>query len=258
MSLCGKILKVACPLPKIEDFERYLFVAAHPDDIEVGAGATVAKLAAAGKKICFLICTDGRFGFENLSDGTSIDELVEIRKKETIKGAGIMGVSDVRFLNLSDGGFYSQEELMQGIIKTIADFQPDIMLAPDPCVISECHIDHLNIGDAVRRTSYLAHHDAIMRNHGAYGAPVKAVAFFMTSHFNTYVKTDGYLDTQLSALFDAHVSQFPAGCKDGESIRKYIKIRSKFNGIRNLCRDAEGFRILGLTHMHCLPEAGDW
>lgn len=254
MSICSLILKKVCPLPKVEDFHRYLFVAAHPDDIEVGAGATVSKLADEGKEICFLICTDGRFGFENLKDGTSVEELVEIRKRETLKGAEIMGVKDVRFLGLSDGGFYTQEELIKGILDTVADFQPDIMLSPDPCVDSECHVDHLNIGDAVRRVSYFAHHDAIMKNHGACGAPVKAVAFFMTAKFNTFVNTTGYLDRQLNALFQAHVSQFPIGCDDEKSIRAYIKLRSKCNGMRNFCKDAEGFRILGLTHMHCLPE----
>ena len=65
MGFTKLILKFAAPLPQIEHYNRYLFIGPHPDDIEIGAGATAAKLAAAGKEVCFLICTDGRFGDGN-------------------------------------------------------------------------------------------------------------------------------------------------------------------------------------------------
>ena len=59
MSLTKLALRFAAPVPKVESFSRYLFVGPHPDDIEIGAGATAARLAAEGKQVCFLICTDG-------------------------------------------------------------------------------------------------------------------------------------------------------------------------------------------------------
>ena len=62
MSILKLVLKAAAPLPDIEKFDRYLFIGPHPDDIEIGAGATAAKLAARGKSVCFLICLDGRYG----------------------------------------------------------------------------------------------------------------------------------------------------------------------------------------------------
>lgn len=61
MGLTSLILKFAAPLPKIESYQRYLFLGPHPDDIKIGAGATAAKFASAGKDVCFLICTDGQF-----------------------------------------------------------------------------------------------------------------------------------------------------------------------------------------------------
>ena len=82
MSLTRVVLRSAAPLPQVESFERYLFIGPHPDDIEIGAGATAAKLAAAGKKVTFLICTDGRFGLENAPAGTTPDELAEMRQAE--------------------------------------------------------------------------------------------------------------------------------------------------------------------------------
>ena len=43
------------PFPRFEEAERVLFIAPHPDDIEVAAGATAAKLAAMGKNVRFLV-----------------------------------------------------------------------------------------------------------------------------------------------------------------------------------------------------------
>ena len=47
MSLTRLALKFAVPAVKLEAYRRYLFIGPHPDDIEIGAGATAAKLAAA-------------------------------------------------------------------------------------------------------------------------------------------------------------------------------------------------------------------
>ena len=46
MSISSAVIKLAAPLPKIEQFDSFLFIGPHPDDIEIGAGATAAKLAA--------------------------------------------------------------------------------------------------------------------------------------------------------------------------------------------------------------------
>lgn len=245
------ILSLAAPLPDIEGFERVLFIGPHPDDIEIGAGATAAKLAAAGKKLCFLVCLDGRYG----SDTIAPEELIGIRQREAVASAKMLGVHDVRFLGLSDGGFYSQDELEQAIARVIGDFEPELIFAPDPCVSSECHADHLNVAQAARKLAYFAPYGGIMAQHGAAPAPVKALAYYMTAKPSRYVKTSKeLLRLQLASIFDCHLSQFGSG--EGKSIAMYLKLRSKQFGLRRLCSHAEGFRVLSATHMHCLPEAG--
>lgn len=257
MGLTKFILRYAAPVPKMEDFKRYLFIGPHPDDIEIGAGATAAKLASLGKQICFLICTDGRFGDGNAPDGIKGDALVALRKEEAIKSAAMLGVTDVRFLNLCDSAFYEEKDLLHGIAKIIAEFQPDIVFAPDPCVTSECHRDHLNVGNATKQLACFAPYPGIMQGYGADSAPVKAIAYYMTAKPNRFVKTSGYLKKQLDAVFTCHLSQFPAGCADASSISLYLKLRAIDFGLRSLKGCAEGFRVLGTTQMHCLPEAGD-
>lgn len=257
MNLTKLVLKAAVPVPHVEDYQRYLFVGPHPDDIEIGAGATAGKLSAMGKEICFLVCMDGRFGDGSAPEGVRGEQLVALRKEESIRSAAVLGVTDVRFLGLCDGGFYEQKELVRKLAQVVGEFQPDVILAPDPDVTSECHADHRNVGNAARQVAYFAPYGGIMAEYGAKAAPVKALAYYMTAKPNCFVKTKGYLGLQEKAIFDCHLSQFPEGSAEGNSIKLYLKVRSVDFGLRSGKGCAEGYRVLGVTHMHCLPEAGN-
>lgn len=256
MSLTRTVLKIAAPVPKIGSFDRYLFIGPHPDDIEIGAGATAAVLAEQGKKITFLICTDGRYGLTNAPKGTTPEELIAIRRREAQASARSLGVDDVRFLDFCDGGFYETEELERAIAGVIGEIKPQLVFAPDPDVSSECHVDHRRVGESARSVVHFAPYGAIMARLGATEADVEALAFYMTARPNRFVNTKGRVGKQFRALFDHHVSQFPAGSADAKSIALYLKLRSVDYGLRAFCGQAEGFRVLGRTQMHCLPEAG--
>ena len=255
MSLTSLALRIAAPLPRPERFSRYLFIGPHPDDIEIGAGATAARLCAEGKAVSFLICLDGRFGLENAPAGTTPEALAALRRQESLDGAAVLGVRDVRFLELSDGGLYKQEALRRGIARVIGEVQPEIVFAPDPCVTSECHADHLNVGEAARRLAYFAPYAEIMAEYGAKGAPVQALAYYMTARPNRFVGTWASFAQQLRAI-RCHASQFPESSEALRSLELYLKLRGADFGIRSLRGRAEGFRVLGTTQMHCLPEAG--
>ena len=107
------------------------------------------------------------------------------------------------------------------------------------------------------RLACFAPYAGIMAGYGAEAAPVKALALYMTAKPNQYVKTSGYLERQLEAVFSCHKSQFPQGCDEAKAIRLYLKLRAADFGLRSLKGAAEGFRVLGATQMHCLPEAGN-
>ena len=254
MSLTKLALKIAAPVPKVETFTRYLFIGPHPDDIEIGCGATAARLAAEGKQVTFLIMTDGRYG-DGFSDGIKGDELVSLRKKESIASAERLGVKDVRFLDLCDGGFYDYEEMLRGIAKTAGECRPDLIFAPDPDTGRECHVDHLNTGRAAAHIAYMSPYPGIMAREGAASADVKGIAFYMTARPNRYVKVSGEMfRLQNEAVFGCHTSQFPTGSAEAKQLQMYLKLRSADFGLRNMCAHAEGFRVLGQTHMHCIPE----
>ena len=255
MSLTRLALRFAAPAPKVEAFERYLFIGPHPDDIEIGAGATAAKLVAAGKQVCFLICTDGRYGLENAPEGTAPETLAELRKAEAIASALALGVTDVRFLGFSDGGFYSFDDLVQAAARVVGDFRPQVILAPDPDTDAECHADHRNAGEAAKRLAFFAPYPEIMAQYGASFADVQALAFYMTARPNRFVSTRGLLPKQLRSIL-CHKTQFTPDASAYQSVALYLKLRSLDFGLRSLKGRAEGFRVLGKTQMHCLPEAG--
>lgn len=256
MSLTRAVLRFAAPEPSPESFRRCLFIGPHPDDIEIGAGATAAKLAAMGKDLCFLVCLDGRYGSGHAPEGVRGDALAALRKEEARRSAEMLGVRDLRFLDLCDGGFYDPRRLLEGIAGVVGDFQPEILFAPDPAVPSECHPDHLNVGRAASTLACFAPYGEIMQRYGSVPAPVKAIAYYMTAKPNRFVDIRTYLPLQLRAVFECHLSQFPRGSEEGAAIRSYLKLRALDFGLRSLRGQAEGFRVLGSTQMHCLPEAG--
>jgi hypothetical protein len=94
-----------------------------------------------------------------------------------------------------------------------------------------------------------------MEAYGAKRADVKAVAFFMTAKPNRYSGTTGYTALQRDALL-CHKSQFPRESDAFRLVSLYLRLRSAEFGLRSGHRSAEGFRVLGVTQMHCLPEAG--
>ena len=256
MSLTRFALGLAAPVPKIEAFERYLFIGPHPDDIEIGAGATAAKLAAAGKQVCFLICTDGSYGLEHAPEGTTPEALIELRRGEALASARSLGVRDVVFLHLSDGGFYDFEALVKGVADVIGTFQPQVIFAPDPDVTSECHVDHRNAGEAAKRLAFFAPYGEIMAQYGAKPADVQALAFYMTAKPNRFVRISRDLLKRQREAILRHETQFPGDSESFKSVSLYLKLHSADFGLRSFCGLAEGFRTLGRTHMHCLPEAG--
>ncbi len=256
MSLINCILRFAAPVPKIEAYDRYLFIGPHPDDIEIGAGATAAMLAAAGKEITFLVCTDGRYGLEYAPEGTTPEALIELRKAEALASAKALGVHDVRFLHFSDGGFYDFEELVKAAAQIVGEVKPQMILAPDPDVSSECHVDHKNAGEAAKRLAFFAPYKEIMAKFGAGPSDVQALAFYMTAKPNRFVKTSrALLERQLESIL-CHKTQFTMDSEAFKSVSLYLKLRSFCFGCRHRSDHAEGFRVLGRTHMHCLPEAG--
>lgn len=248
------ILKKAVPVPKLTDLDNFLFVGPHPDDIEVACGGTVARLAQMGKKITFLIVTDGCVG--SVDPMLTSEQIVVIRRDEAVKSARLLGVNDVRFLPYVDGDDYSVKEVTKDIVAAILDVKPSVVLCPDHTTPSECHPDHLNVGKATTDAVFFATWDKLTERMGLDGA-VKGIniAYYYTSRPNGYVGVTKTGKLHLEAMA-CHKSQFTAD--DLMSFKMYFSLRERRFGLRCGHIRAEGFRILSPTQQHCFPEVSEY
>lgn len=107
-----------------------LAIGAHPDDVELSCGATLAKEIAKGKKVGIIDLTRGELG----TRGTA-----ETRNEESNNAAHILGVSDRINMGFADGFFVNDKTHQIELIKMIRKYQPDIVLCN---AIEDRHIDH--------------------------------------------------------------------------------------------------------------------
>jgi len=103
---------------------------AHPDDVELGAGATIAKEISLGKKVGIIDLTRGELG----SRGSAA-----IRDQEAASAANILGVSVRENMNFPDGFFQNTPALQLEIIAKIRQYQPEVVFCN---AIRDRHIDH--------------------------------------------------------------------------------------------------------------------
>jgi len=119
---------------------RILAIGAHPDDIEIGCGGTLAKMAQQGFHIEVIVATNGEAGARNIAK----EELSQIREKEALHSAKILGVKKVHFLGLTDGLVQFNSEDKIKMISLIRRIRPDIIFThseqdyfPDHRIISD-------------------------------------------------------------------------------------------------------------------------
>lgn len=121
-----------------------LALGAHPDDVELGCGATVAKMVAQGKKVGIIDLTRGELG----TRGTA-----ETRKQESSDAAKILGVSFRENLEFRDGFFIDDESHQMKIIEVLRKFQPEIVLCN---AVNDRHIDHGKGASVVEKACFLS------------------------------------------------------------------------------------------------------
>ena len=121
-----------------------LAIGSHPDDVELGCGATIAKEISLGKKVGILDLTRGELG----TRGSAI-----IRDKEASKAAKILGAVVRENLAFADGFFVNDKKHQLEVIKIIRKYQPDIVLCNS---IDDRHIDHPKGSELVSNACFLS------------------------------------------------------------------------------------------------------
>lgn len=132
-----------------EDWARALAIVAHPDDMEYGAAAAVARWTAQGKDIRYVLVTRGEAGISSLPP----DEVGPAREKEQRESCRVVGVDTVEFLDHPDGLVENNIGLRRDLASAIRRHQPEVVLSINhrdswggP---SWNHADHRAVGRAV-------------------------------------------------------------------------------------------------------------
>ena len=122
----------------------FLAFGAHPDDVELGCGATIAKLVSQGKKVGIVDLTRGELGTRGSA---------EIRTKETNEASKILGITIRENMDFKDGFFRNDEEHQLKIIQLIRKYQPEFVFCNAP---DDRHIDHPKGSRLVVEASFLS------------------------------------------------------------------------------------------------------
>lgn len=185
---------------------RALAIGAHPDDIEFGCGATLAKWAAAGCVVHHLVLTDGSKG--TWEPDTDLVELVRVRIDEQRAAARRLGATgEVVMLGQIDGELESSLGLRAQIAYWIRRLQPDVVLGHDPWKRYRLHPDHRHAGWLTIDGVVAARDPHFHREHDIAHHRPAALLLFEAEEPNHAEDVTGHGETKVAALLE-HRSQW--------------------------------------------------
>jgi bacillithiol biosynthesis deacetylase BshB1 len=216
-----------------------LVFGAHPDDAELGAGGTIAKHIAKGKKVGIVDLTRGELGTRGSA---------EIRDKEAAAAGKILGLAVRHNLGFADGFFTNDKEHQMAVIRIIRKYQPEIVLCN---AIDDRHIDHPRGSKLVSHACFLSGLIKIETKLSTDSEKQEAWRPKVVYHFIQWknlepdfvVDVSGFIDKKVAAI-EAYSSQF----YDPKSNEPETPISSK-NFIDSVVYRARDLgRMIGVTH----------
>jgi bacillithiol biosynthesis deacetylase BshB1 len=174
---------------------------AHPDDVELGCGGTLAKEVSLGKKVAIIDLTRGELGTRGS---------VPIRDAEAQKGTEALGVVLRENLNFRDGFFVNDEAHQLEIIKMIRKYQPEMVLCN---AIKDRHIDHGKGSKLVSDACFLAGLTKIQTEYNGQAQvawrPKRVYHYIQWENIEPDFAVDisGFMDQKVAAV-QAYSSQF--------------------------------------------------
>jgi LmbE family N-acetylglucosaminyl deacetylase len=227
---------------------RVLFIVAHPDDPDFGAGGTTARWVQNRAEVVYVIVTDGSKGSNDPE--LAGERLVHTRQAEQRAAAQVLGVSEVVFLGYPDGEVYNTLELRRDLVRQIRLYQPDVVVTHDPTTrffgngwIN--HPDHRAVGDTALDAIFpLARDRLCFPEHEQEGlAPhhVLTVLLQSTDQPNERVDISDTLDRKIAALRQ-HRSQI----SDSEALAARVREAAQQRAEGTPYTYAEHFRRITL------------
>lgn len=177
-----------------------LAIGAHPDDVELGCGGTLALLAKQGRKVGILHLTRGERGTRGSA---------EERRQEAEDAAGALGAAELGFLDCGDGSLRTGEAEEDALIERLRDWRPELVLAPSA---SDRHPDHHRAFQLIQSAAFYA---GLRNRHPEGGPPFRPGAVFSYMQHDPFdpsfiVDVTAVWETKMAAL-RAYRSQLHQG-----------------------------------------------
>ena len=233
------------------EIQRILFVTAHPDDLDFGAGGTIAQWTAKGIEVFYCICTNGDQGGEDPS--VPREEMPKIRQREQRDAAKALGVpsENIEFLNHRDGWLVPTIELRKEIVRVIRKVKPQRMVIQSPernwDRIPASHPDHMAAGEAAIQAVYPDARNAfafedLLKNEKLEPWRVREVWVMSHKEPDHFVDITDTFDLKIAAL-NAHVSQTAHNSEMPRMVREWGERNANAQGLPD-GRVAEVFKIV--------------
>jgi LmbE family N-acetylglucosaminyl deacetylase len=113
-----------------------LFFGAHPDDLEILCGGTIARCVAEGHVVWMATATNGNVGSPTLTN----DEIGAVRKKEAEAAAKCLGAAGLIWLNENDEFLFDDERTRLKFVDAVRQAQADVIVTHNP---NDYHPDHI-------------------------------------------------------------------------------------------------------------------
>ena len=211
-----------------------LAIGAHPDDVEFGCGATLAKWAADGCRVHHLILTDGSKGTWNAD--ADVAALVATRKHEQHEAARRLSgerAGTVTFLEQVDGELDSGLKLRGEVARVIRVMRPQVILGHDPWKRYRLHPDHRHAGLLACEGIVAARDPHFFKEHQLPPHRPEVLLLWEADEPDHVEEVAAWVDIKLHAL-EAHESQFESTMKAVDSVELETfrsKIRSRLAGL---------------------------
>ena len=200
-----------------------LAIAAHPDDVEFGAGGTLARWAADGCVVHHLVLTDGSKGTWDVD--VDVPALVTTRQAEQRAAAAALGATgEVRFLGRVDGELEADVHTRLLVARVVRELQPEVVLGHDPWRRYRLHPDHRAAGWLVC-DGVVAAREPHVRIDGLDAWRPSALLLWEADAPDVLVDVSAFTDAKLAALL-AHTSQLRSTMDiddpdDGDAIARF-------------------------------------
>ncbi|MBS4751190.1 PIG-L family deacetylase [Nocardioides sp. zg-ZUI104] len=233
--------------PLDEDWERALCLVAHPDDMEFGAAAAVARWTGQGKSVVYCMVTSGEAGI----DGLDPETCREVREAEQVESARIVGVDVVDFLREPDGILEYGVALRRRLAAVVRAHRPEIVITGNFRDTwggrNLNQADHIAVGravlDAVRDAgNRWVFHEQVAEGAEPWGG-VRAVWAFGSPQATHAVDTTDSFDAGVASL-EAHAAYIEGLGWENWDPREFLEGMARSAGSRLGTRFAAPFEVL--------------